>query len=101
MPRYKPMPNQEFINRQLVTLAGIIKAQKAAAHRRNDRRLPPDNPPPSIVRGEAGNSERRAIGTSYTADKRGHFSHEHKTRHLIPALHSGHRSLNANNKWLS
>jgi hypothetical protein len=39
------LPGQEFVNRQRVSAAGLLKGEQAAAHRRYDFGFAADNPP--------------------------------------------------------
>ena len=49
------LPGQEFVDRQRVTAAGLLKGEQAAANRGNDFGLTADDPPFSTGRGQIRN----------------------------------------------
>jgi hypothetical protein len=54
MPFDLALPVQEFVDRQAVALAGVIKAQKSTAHRGDDLRFSPDHPATGVRWGKIG-----------------------------------------------
>src|SRR5690606_13774205 len=55
------LPGQEFLDRQFVALASLFKAQQPPTNRRDNFRLPSNNPPPRICRRQICDSKRTAI----------------------------------------
>ena len=76
MPFDKTLPSQEFVDRQIVALAGVIEAQKSTAHRSDNFRLSPDHPAFVIRRGKIRDGQYITVG-SKDATELGtvHFGH--------------------------
>ena len=55
------LPGQEFVDRQGITAACLLKGEQAAADRGNDFGLPANNPPFGSGRGEVRNCQRTAV----------------------------------------
>ena len=49
------LPGKEFVDRQRVAAASLLKGEQAAAHCRNDFRLTANNPPFGARRGQIRN----------------------------------------------
>ena len=56
------LPGQEFVHRQRVAAAGLLKGEQAAAYRGNDFGLTADNPPFGSGRGKIRNCYREFSG---------------------------------------
>jgi hypothetical protein len=61
MPVNLALPHQKFVDRQIIALAGLAKAKKAAAHRGDDLRLSQDNPAIYIRRRKVRNGQRTSV----------------------------------------
>src|SRR5215207_30829 len=55
------LPGQEFVDRQRVAAAGLLKGEQAAANRGNDFGLTANDPPFGSGRGQVGNGKRTAV----------------------------------------
>jgi hypothetical protein len=56
------LPGKEFIDRQGVSAASLLKGEQAAANRGNDFSLPANDPPFGSGRGQIRNGKRAAVG---------------------------------------
>ena len=76
MPFDLATPDQEFVDRQVVALAGVIEVQKSTAHRGDNFRLSPDHPPFGIRGGKIRDGQHTTVG-SKDATELGtvHFGH--------------------------
>ncbi len=60
----RSLPGQEFVNRQLVTIAGFLKAEKATADSGDDFGLAPDDPAFGICGRKIGHGQRTTVRTN-------------------------------------
>jgi hypothetical protein len=56
------LPGQEFFDRQRITLAGLLEAEKPATHGSDDFGLPANHPAPRVGRRQIGDRQGAAIG---------------------------------------
>jgi len=75
------LPAQEFVDGQLIAVAGILKAEKAAAHSGDNLRFPADDPTLRIRWRKICDCQRTAIGSkNITQAGTEHFGHSTLTR---------------------
>jgi|SRR5258706_13497436 hypothetical protein len=77
------LPDQEFVDRKIVALAGILKAQKSAADCRDNFGFSTDHPAVGIRRGKIGDGQWTAIGPKHITDA-GTVHFGHSTQDLDP-----------------
>ncbi len=81
MPFDLALPDQEFVDRQTIALAGIVEAQKSAADCRDNFGLSAGDPAFGIRRGKIRDGQRTAVGSNDITEEGtveiGHGAHTH------------------------
>ena len=83
-----PLPGQELVDRQFVTVASFLDAEQAPAHGSHHLRLATDDPALGILGWKIGDGQRTTIWSDDVAYPRPHLLFGHDTRYISQTSYS-------------